>query len=38
MGQVMRVGPQLAFCGDIDEFRVYSRELTANDVCALYFY
>ncbi len=32
------IGPQLAFYGDIDEFRVYSRELTANDVCVLYFY
>jgi hypothetical protein len=32
------IGPQLAFYGDIDEFRVYSRELTADDVCALYVY
>jgi hypothetical protein len=32
------VGPQLAFYGDIDEFRVYSRELAADDVCALYLY
>ncbi len=26
-----------AFYGDIDDFGVYSRELTANDVCALYY-
>ena len=32
------IGPQLAFRGDIDEFRVYTRELAADDVCALYFY
>jgi hypothetical protein len=32
------IGPQLAFYGDIDDFRIYSRELTPNDVCALYFY
>ncbi len=32
------IGPQLAFHGDIDEFRVYSRELAADDVCALYLY
>ncbi len=32
------IGPQLAFYGDIDEFRIYSRELAADDVCALYLY
>jgi hypothetical protein len=30
------IGSQTAFYGDIDDFRIYSRELTADDVCALY--
>jgi hypothetical protein len=32
------IGPQLAFYGDMDDFRIYSRELTANEVCALFYY
>jgi Concanavalin A-like lectin/glucanases superfamily len=32
------LGPQLALHGDMDEFRIYSRELAADDVCALYLY
>ncbi|CAF3498679.1 unnamed protein product [Rotaria sp. Silwood1] len=28
------VGTQTAFYGDIDDFRIYSRELTADDICA----
>jgi len=31
------INSQTAFYGDIDDFRVYSRELTADDVCALYY-
>ncbi len=31
------IGLPTAFYGDIDDFRVYSRELTAADVCALYY-
>lgn len=32
------VNSQVPFQGDIDEFRIYSRELTNGDVCALYRY
>lgn len=32
------VGTQGRFFGDIDDFRVYSREITIDDVCALYHY
>jgi hypothetical protein len=27
-----------AFYGDMDDFRIYSRELTVDDICALYRY
>lgn len=30
------IGQPSAFYGDIDDFRIYSRELTADDICALY--
>ncbi|CAF3914490.1 unnamed protein product [Rotaria sp. Silwood1] len=30
------LGSMSPFNGDIDEFRIYSRELTANDICTLY--
>lgn len=29
-------GSQISYYGDLDEFRIYSRELTINDICALY--
>lgn len=32
------IDSQTSFQGDIDEFRIYSRELSADDVCALYRY
>ena len=31
------IGSQTYYTGDIDDFRIYSRELTADDVCVLYF-
>ena len=30
------VGSSTPFAGDIDEFRIYSRELTVDDICNLY--
>ena len=33
-----KIGPQLAFHGDIDDFRIYSRELTTDDIYVLYHY
>ncbi len=30
------IGAPASFYGDMDDFRIYSRELTADDVCALY--
>ena len=30
------IGSMLGFDGDIDEFRIYSRELSADDICHLY--
>ncbi|CAF0861793.1 unnamed protein product [Adineta steineri] len=30
------IGLQGAFIGDIDDFKIYSRELTIDDICALY--
>lgn len=32
------VPPPFPYHGDIDDFRIYSRELTVDDVCALYNY
>lgn len=31
------IDSQTYYMGDIDDFHIYSRELTADDVCALYF-
>lgn len=33
---VGQIGSPAPFMGDMDEFRIYSRELTADDVCTLY--
>ena len=30
------LGSMSPFTGDIDEFKIYSRELTADDICTLY--
>ena len=32
------IAPPFEYNGDIDDFRVYSRELTLDDICALYHY
>ena len=32
------IAAPFAYNGDIDDFRIYSRELTLDDICALYHY
>ena len=32
------IAPPFQYSGDVDDFRVYSRELSSDDICALYHY